>query len=371
MQQIYLDSAFKRGYRHLMKYISNIAHLNQKTRDTIFQRVKIIEFFDEFGQTATKKAFNTGRSTIYLWKSKLTKSGGKLSSLAPKSKAPKTRSKRVWAKEIINFIKEYRLNHPGSDKITIKPLLDLYCQALNIPLVSESTIGRIISYLKENGTVPNYQVKTSINGKTGNLRIRGKTKKEHKLRIKDYKANVPGDVVQIDAIDLFINGIHRYIITALDIKTRFAFAYCYKTLSSNTARDFMVKLIEVAPFDIIHIQTDNGKEFHKYFREYVKNQKIIHFYNYPRSPKMNTYVERFNRTIQDQYISWHMAEMDEPIEFNPGLMQYLIWYNTERVHRGIGKVPPLCYFINNFKNINQSNMLWTSTLSLHFGPFQL
>jgi len=361
MQQIYLEPAFKRGYRRFMQYVSNITHLDKKAQEVIRLRVKIIEFFDEFGLAATQKAFETGRSTIYLWKSNLKTSGGKLSSLAPISKAPKTRSKRVWQKEIIDFIAEYRQEHHGADKATIKPVIDAFCRSINIETVSESTIGRIIAYLKEHNRIPAYQPKTSFNGKTGRLSIREIKNKKKKQRIGSYKPQKPGDLVQVDAITIFINGIKRYIITALDVKTRFAFAYCYKTLSSSTAKDFMIRLQEVAPFLITHVQTDNGSEFHKYFREYLENQKIIQFYNYARQPKMNTFVERFNRTIQDQHISWHMNDLYEPDEANRGIMEYLIWYNTEKAHRGIGNIPPLCYFVNNFVNINQSNMLWTVT----------
>lgn len=361
MQQIYLESMYKRGYRRLMKYISNIAHLNKGIQETIYHRIKVIEFFDEFGLDASKKAFKVGRSTIFSWKQKLDKSGGKLSSLAPKSKAPKTRCRRVVRQEHIDFIRDYRHEHPGVDKLTIKSVLDAVCIATGINIISESTIGRIITELKEKGEIPNYQLKTTINGRTGNLKVKGTVKKEKKLRIKDYKAKEPGDLVQIDAITIFINGIRRYLITALDIKTRFSFAYCYKTLSSNTAKDFMIRFQKVAPFIITHIQTDNGAEFHKYFREYIKSQNIIHFYNYPRTPKMNSFIERFNRTIQDQHVSWNMGELIEPDNFNQGLVKYLIWYNTERPHRGIGKVPPLQYFINNYIQPEKSNMLWTST----------
>lgn len=344
-----------------MNYISDIAHLTADIRKVILKRIDIIEFFDEFGLTATKKAFKVGRSAIYDWKSKLKKSGGKLSSLAPKSKAPKTRKRRAVSQLHLDFIEAYRKDHPGADKVTIKPVLDVACTSLDINSISESTIGRIIKELKEKGKIPNYQVKTSINGKTGNLRIRGTKKREHKLRIKDYKAKGPGDLVQIDAIELFINGVRRYIITALDVKTRFAFAYCFKTLSSNTAKIFFQKLEEVAPFSIKAVQTDNGKEFHKYFREYLRQRGVIHFFNYPRQPKMNTFVERFNRTVQDQHISWNMHLYHEPDEANQKLMNYLLWYNTEKPHRSIGKVPPLSYFINNYIQPEKSEMLWTVT----------
>jgi putative transposase len=361
MKQIYLETAFKRGYRHLMKYISNIAHLDKRTQSIIYERIKIIEFYDEYGKDATKKAFSKSRSTVLDWKSKLKRSGGKLLSLKPESKAPKTRSQRVVKQEHIDFIRDYRHEHPGVDKATIKPVLDAVCFATGINTISESTIGRIIAELKEQGKIPNYQLKTTINGRTGELKTRGTTKREKKLRIKDYKAKEPGDLVQIDAITIFINGVRRYLITALDVRTRFSFAYCYKTLSSNTAKDFMIRFQKVAPFTITHIQTDNGSEFHKYFREYIKGQNIVHFYNYPRSPKMNSFIERFNRTIQDQHVSWNMNRLEEPNEFNQGLMKYLIWYNTEKSHRGIGKVPPLQYYINNYIQPEKSSMLWTST----------
>ena len=349
------------GIKRFMQYISDIAHLDKHIQELINQRIKTLEFFDEYGKEATRKAFEVGRSTIYLWKGKLTKSGGKLSSLKPQSKAPKTRTRRVVLRAHIDFILAYRKEHPGADKVTILPILNAACLSLGINSVSESTIGRIINELKEKGKIPNYQVKTSINGKTGNLRIRGTRKKEHKLRVGSFKPQKPGDLVQVDAITIFLDGIVRYIITALDVKSRFAFAYAYKTLSSATARDFVERLREVAPFPISAIQTDNGKEFHKYFREYLRQENITHFYNYPKCPKMNTFVERFNRTIQDQHISWNMHRFYEPEEANRGMMQYLIWYNTEKPHRGIGKVPPLQYFISNYIQPEKSNMLWTST----------
>ena len=70
MKQIYVNGFFK-GYNYLMKYISNIAHMSDKDREVIQQRIRIIEFFDEFGLDATKKAFSKGRSTIFVWKKKL------------------------------------------------------------------------------------------------------------------------------------------------------------------------------------------------------------------------------------------------------------------------------------------------------------
>lgn len=367
MQQIYLNHWF-RGYNRLMKYISDIVHLKEKDQVIIRERIRILEFFDEFGEVATKKAFDRSRSTVFSWKKIIKKGGGRLSSLKSQSKAPKTRSKRIVRFEHIDFIENYRNEHPGVSKETIYPELLEYCLKNNLPIISESTIGRTIKELKEKGKLPQH-LKLSYYARTGKFRVKYQ-KKIKKLRRKDYQPERAGDLIQIDAIELFIDGTKRYILTAIDIYAKFAFAYAYKSLSSASARDFMEKLIQVAPFNISHIQTDNGKEFHKYFALYIQGQNIIHFYNYPKCPKMNAFIENFNGLIQRQFVDWHYQDLRDDIDsFNIDLVDYLLWYNTKKQHSAIGKIPPLRYYVNTIiSKLNlspllatqKSNMLWTS-----------
>jgi len=42
-------------------------------------------------------------------------------------------------------------------------------------------------------------------------------------------------------------------------------------------------------------------------------------------------------------------------------MEYPIWYNTEKPHRGIQNSPPLRFYVDHFLAPQQSNMLWTLT----------
>ena len=120
----------------------------------------------------------------------------------------------------------------------------------------------------------------------------------------------------------------------------------------------------VAPFKIKRIQTDNGGEFEKHFKTFIRGQPIIHYHNYPSRPQSNAFIERFNRTIQEQYVQWHEDDLYDYIEeFNRKLMKYLIWYNTEKPHRSINKLPPLRYYIDMFViNNKKSNILWTLTV---------
>lgn len=140
--------------------------------------------------------------------------------------------------------------------------------------------------------------------------------------------------------------------------------YTYKSDSSANASDFLGKLKTVVPFKITRVQTDNGHEFLKHFATACENEGLTHFFNYPRHPQSNAHLERFNRTIQEQFAYWNIDSIDDPATFNRLLMHYLIWYNVERLHRAIGKVPPLRYYLDNFiTNPEKSNIYWTLTPS--------
>ncbi|MEO0287002.1 MAG: hypothetical protein ABIM41_01690 [candidate division WOR-3 bacterium] len=117
---------------------------------------------------------------------------------------------------------------------TLKVLLDEFCEGRKIKSLSASTIARIIRYLKDKNEIPNPKAKISFYAKTGKLVIREKKKKK-KLRRGNYTPYSPGDLVQMDSISIFLDGIKRYIFCAALLKTRFGFAYAYKSLTSENA----------------------------------------------------------------------------------------------------------------------------------------
>jgi putative transposase len=363
LKQIYVTAGSIIGYIHLMESLDDITRHPQ--REYIEKRVDIIKFFEDYGEEATRRAFGKSRSTIYLWKQKLRKSGGKLSALAPGDRAPKNKRHRVVHPFIEGFIVEYRTAHPGADKTTITPALTTACKRAGVKPVSESTVGRIIRDLKAKGKLPRSN-KITINGRTGALLVREPKLKKKKLRRKDFVPKLPGDLVQMDTVAIFATGLKRYIFTAIDVSTRFAFAYAYKANSSTNGYDFLGKFLKVAPFVTTRVQTDNGSEFAKHFEHYCQEKGLVHFFNYPKHPESNGFLERFNRTIQEQCVNMYLYYLDEPDDFNRKLMEYLIWYNTEKPHRGIGNVSPMRYYLDKFMSPDKSNMLWTLTASCSF-----
>jgi putative transposase len=359
MRQIHVAVSTVKGYSHVMKYLDDITSHPQ--RECIEQRVKIIRFFDDYGEDATRRAFGKSRSTIYLWKQKLKQASGKLTALAPGNRAPIRKRRRIVDPFVQDFIVHYRIAHPRADKATIALALANACKSAGVRPVSESTIGRIIHDLKERRLIPK-ATKLSINGRSGRLVAREPRAIGRKIRRKGFTPKLPGDLVQMDTVALFVDGLKRYIFTALDVKTRFAFACTYPSASSANGSDFLHKFLQVAPFKISHIQTDNGGEFQKHFAHCCQANHLTHFFNYPRHPQSNGHLERFNRTLQEQFAYWHLDELDDIGNFNRPLVEYLLWYNTEKPHRAIGNQPPLRYYLDNYiSNPNKSNMLWTLT----------
>lgn len=67
-------------------------------------RLKAIEFFDTYGEEATREAFNTSRATVYLWKKNLRAGSGKLTSLIPSSTKPHRSRRMIIDQKVYDFI---------------------------------------------------------------------------------------------------------------------------------------------------------------------------------------------------------------------------------------------------------------------------
>jgi len=360
----------RKFYNILMGIKKESNPLYLKNKEEIQRRLEALHFKSKYGLEPTLAAFKISKRTFYNWQKMIIEGRGKKISLAPKSKRPLNLRKSKIEHWYELKILELRKNYQRMGKEKIKYFLDEICEENNKAKISVSSIGRIIKKLKDKQMLPTY-VKYSINARTGNLIERKPRKKRKKERRGKYVPEKAGELVQIDCITKFLNGIKRYVISGIDYKTGFAFSYGYKTLSSSSATDFLKKFIEISPFEIKNIQTDNGQEFHKYFDEYIsKKTKIKHLWNYARHPQQNGKIERFNRTIQYEFIDFNEDVMAYDLnDFNLKLMEWLLFYNTKRPHYSCqinnSQNPPMKYVLFllklNNENTEKCNMLWTYT----------
>jgi len=302
-------------------------------------RCRILAFWEKHGTEATEEAFKVKRRTLFNWQKRLREAHGKLEGLNTLSKAPKVRRKRLWNERVIAEIKRLRWEHPNLGKEKLYPLLLGYCEKEKLVCPKTKTIGRIIV---DCGGLRIFPQKISHFGK-----IKKVNRQKVLRKPKDFKALYPGHCVSFDTIEKHINGSRRYIITFEDIFTRFSFAWSTTSHASLAAKEFFEMCLQIFPFSFQFVLTDNGSEFKKHFDQEVRRLHLTHYHTYPKTPKMNAHVERFNRTIQDEFVDFHMGDLMTPALFNRKLMTYLAWYNTERVHYAFGnKLSPVQFLLS-------------------------
>jgi transposase InsO family protein len=298
------------------------------------EKARILAFWEKFGLEAATAAFGKKKRILYLWRSQFSKGGGKLEALNEGSRAPKTKRKRLWPLEIIQEIKRLRDDHPNLGKDKLHPELAKFCVANGLECPGISTVGRLIGDL---GGLRAFPQKIDHFGRI----VKRKPKKVLR-KPKHFKALYPGHMVSFDTVELVIFGKKYYIITCEDIYTRMAFAWATTSHASLAAREFFAKVIKLFPFPVANILTDNGSEFKKHFSQALQELCLLHYHSYPKCPKMNAHLERFNRTIQEEFANYHTGALLFIDNFNRLLIDWLDWYNTRRVHYAFGnKLSPL------------------------------
>ena len=147
----------------------------------------------------------------------------------------------------------------------------------------------------------------------------------------------------MDTIAIWALGRKYYFVTAIDIVTKFAWVKMVPSPSSKQAKLSFMEFRSEYAHPVRVVQTDNGSEFLGEFDEYLTKINLKHQFIYQKSPKINGVVERFNRTVQEEFITRNDEYMYDKEMFNQKLTNYLIWYNTKRPHYSLGLIPPTEY----------------------------
>ncbi len=290
------------------------------------RRMRILIHWEKYGLESTVDAFGVLRRTLFNWKRALKEGGGKVESLNPQKRRPKNRRRRAWDVRILEEIKKLRVDHPNLGKEKLHPLLLDFCDVNGISKCPKPmTIGRLITDL---GGLRTFPQKVSHFGK-----IKKANRQKILRKPKDFRVLYPGHTIALDTIEKQKNGRRMYILTAIDIFTRTTYAIATKSHSSQTFAHFFFLIMQMFPYDIKNVLTDNGSEFKKYLSKLLTENQITHYHTYPKTPKMNAHCESFNGTIQEEFVDYNIDLLfSDPTAFNEKLKDYLIFYNTKRVH---------------------------------------
>lgn len=325
------------------------------------RRLQILEFWRRHGLAAACEAFQVSRRTLFLWRAKLNAEGGNLAALAPGSTAPKHRRERQWPAVLVAEIRRLRQAHPNLAKEKLHVLLLPFAATRGLACPSARTIGRLIADAPD-------KMRTRPRG----LGAPGKPKAVRQPRLrkpKHFRATRPGHCVALDSIELRHDGQRRYLITCTDLHSHFAWAWATRSHASTAAAQFFRLIQTVFPFAIEAVLTDNGSEFQRHFATALAERLFTHWHTHPKTPRMNAHCERFNRTLQEEFVDYHydLLFIDELTEFNLELLRWLSWYNLQRPHFSLTAPIPgrktrrLLSPVQFLQTTHQCNMCWPDT----------
>lgn len=175
--------------------------------------------------------------------------------------------------------------------------------------------------------------------KRNNIRYTDTWKRTTKRwKIKLYAHDTPGQELQMDTCSPHGYKQGKTIYTIIDDASRFAFAYIYKRrANAEDTLDFLRRFMDIAPFPIQQIRTDQGKEFiANNVRAFFKELKITHRMNTPYCPEENGKIERFHRTLKEKCVRPFLSP-SLPLEtMQYHLSLFINHYNRVKRHRGLG-----------------------------------
>ncbi len=298
------------------------------------KRLAWFDWYRANGENATRtcRHFGISRECFYEWKRRY--DPFHLASLEEKSRAPKkTRSWEVSRMEEFRILR-LRRAHIRWGKMKLR-------------ILYEQEYGSPISSWKIQRAIEKHQLYFHPK-KTEALRKKRKANQPKKRITELVKEQRTGFLVALDTIERHAAGYKRYILTGIDIHSKIAFARMYPTKHSKHAADFLKRINYLFDAKIENLQTDNGSEFAKYFREAAAQLSLPHYHSRPRTPKDNPVDERFNGTIEREFLQMGNMVTDCAV-FNRKITEWLIEYNFKRPHQTLGYQVPVEYHYKNQK----------------------
>ena len=180
--------------------------------------------------------------------------------------------------------------------------------------------------------------------------------------IRRYEHEHPGDMVHVDVKKLGrippgggwrIHGRlghehtgvgYDYIHSAVDDHSRLAYSEICGDERGLTAAAFWTRAIAFFAAHGVRVQrvlTDNAWAYRKSipFRDAVRASGAVQRFIQPRRPQTNGKVERFNRTLLEEWA--YVRPYTSNQERTQALTDWLHIYNHHRAHTSLGQLPPI------------------------------
>lgn len=275
----------------------------------------------------TCRHFGISRPTLYRWLHRYDPQH--LHTLDDRARAPHRRRRPQRSPVLVQAVQRVREANPrwGKDKLVVL----LHREGL---ACSTSMVGRILTELRRRGDLREPALKRI------SARKRLQQRPHARRKPKDYLALQPGDIVQLDTVDIrtSTNKVFKQF-TARDVVSRYDVLEVRSAATAALAADALQAMLQRFPFPVRAIQVDGGSEFMAEFEALCQANQLPLFVLPPRSPKLNGAVERANRTHTEEFYEvydghWSVTALQ------PALLRWESVYNTIRPHQALAYLTP-------------------------------
>ena len=288
-----------------------------------------MDYYHSHGRNGrlTCRHFDISPQTFYRWLWRYNPRD--LATLEERSRCPHRTRRPTWSPELAQAVQQMRELYPRWGKDKLAPLLRKEGWEC-----STSMVGRLLTSLRKRGALVEPIVSTISARKPRPPRPFAVRKPKH------YQACQPGDIVQVDTLDLRpLPGVVLKHFTARDVVSRWDVLEVHSRATATTAAAFLDAIQARMPFPVPAIQVDGGSEFHAAFEAECQRRQIRLFVLPPRSPKLNGHVERAQRTHTEEFyeiwnLTWTVAEL------TPQVLAWERVYNTVRPHQALAYRTP-------------------------------
>ena len=286
----------------------------------------VLEVLGGVSVTDVARRYGVARQTVHTWLRRYGRDG--LAGLVDRSSRPVSCPHQMPA-EVEARVVEMRRAHPGWGPRTIGYHLE---REGVVPVPSRSSIYRAL------------------------LRHNLVDQKARRKRRSDYKRWERARAMELWQMDVMggvrlVDGSELKVVTGLDDHSRFCVSA--KVVRRATATPVCDALTEAMRRHGVpdQVLTDNGKVFtgrfgpgsgEVLFDRVLRENGIRHLLTAPRSPTTTGKVERFHKTLKKEFLADKTFESLEDAQV--AIDGWVIEYNTERPHQGIGMVPPIRRF---------------------------
>ena len=325
------------------------------------RRLGWIDWYHQHGENARKacRHFSISPDTFYRWLNRYNPRD--LSALEGRPRRPRRLRQPTWSREVEGRVLRLREQYPrwGKDKLVV--LLRREHVELSV-----SMVGRVLKKLKDRGILREpFMSRIST-------RKRLQQRPYAIRKPKSYKAEHPGDLVEVDTLDVrpYFGLVLKHF-TARDVVCRYDVLEVHTQAKASTAASFLDAVQTRMPFPVKAIQVDGGSEYQAEFETECQKRNWLLYVLPPRSPKLNGAVERAQRTHTEEFYEVYDGEL-EIGPLNVALQGWEHVYNHIRPHQSLGYLTPAEYLAQQGKTVRKrptnSNMAPSAAMVTRHNP---